>query len=45
MLHRLYTDDTPRELGKITYPKIAHILCVLLYSVTLLFSLSYKKEL
>ena len=35
---------TREELGKITYPKIAHILYVFLYSVTLLFSLSYKNR-
>ncbi len=44
MLHRLYTAATPKELGKITYPKIAHILYVFLHSVTILFSLSYKNK-
>ena len=37
MLHQCYTNATPKELGKITYPKIAHILYVFLYSVVLLF--------
>ncbi len=28
MLHRRYTDTTPTELGKITYPKTPYILYV-----------------
>ena len=43
-IHRLYTAYTPKELGKITYSKIAHILYVFLYSATLSFSLSYRNS-
>ena len=44
MLHRSYTNATPKELGKITYPKIAHILYAFLYFVALLFSLLHKNR-
>ena len=43
MLRHCYATATRSKLGKITYPKIAQILCVFLYSVALLFSLFYKK--
>ena len=36
--------DTALELGKFTYPKMLHILYVVLYSVALLFSVSYKNR-
>ena len=39
-----YSKDTARELGKFTYPEIAYILCVFLYSVALLFSLSHRNS-
>ena len=41
-VQRGYSADTALELGKITYPKIRHILYVVLYSVVLLFSVSCK---
>ena len=43
-IQRGYNADTTRELGKFTYPKIAHILYVFLYSVALLFSLSHRNK-
>ncbi len=43
-LHARYTPSTRKELGKITYSKIAHTLYVFLYFVTLLVSLLYKNR-
>ncbi len=43
-IQRGYNVDTARELGKFTYPKIAHILYVFLYFYTILFVLSYRNS-
>ena len=42
MLHHCYTTATRSKLGKITYPKIAYILCVFIYFCIILFILSYR---
>ncbi len=44
LIQRGYSVDTALELGKFTYPKMLHILYVVLYSVALLFSVSYKNR-
>ncbi len=43
-IHHGYNKDTVRELGKITYPKITHILCMFLYFYAILLRLSYRNK-